>query len=140
MKKILLAEDNEMNSDMLSRRLQRNGYCMVTAVDGKQAVAMVKSECPDLILMDLSLPELDGWEATKFLKSDNDTKDIPLIILTAHALKSDRENAFNAGCDDFDVKPVDFRRLLAKIERQLNQNYVPAQTQLGQDLYSALTH
>lgn len=131
MKKILLAEDNEMNSDMLSRRLQRNGYCMVTAVDGKQAVAMVKSECPDLILMDLSLPELDGWEATKFLKSDNDTKDIPLIILTAHALKSDRENAFNAGCDDFDVKPVDFRRLLAKIERQLNQNYVPAQTQLG---------
>ena len=122
MTKILLADDDEMNRDILSRRLQRNGYEVVMAVDGKQAVAMVKSERPDLILMDMNMPVLDGWEATKYLKSDNDTKDIPLIIMSGHALESFRESAFNAGCDDFEIKPADFPRLLTKIERQLHKN------------------
>ena len=140
MTKILLADDNAMNRDMLSRRLQRKGYDVVTAVDGKQAVTMVKSERPDLIIMDLSLPEMDGWEATRYLKSDHDTKDIPLIILTAHTLKSDRESAFNAGCDDFDVKPVDFQRLLTKIERQLHKNQGPEGTRSIKYLHAVVCH
>lgn len=119
--KILLVEDNEMNRDMLSRRLQRNGYKVVIAVNGLEALEMVKSETPDLILMDLSLPEMDGWEATRRIKDDPASQSIPLIVLTAHALKSDREGAFETGCDDFDVKPVDFQRLLAKIETLLDR-------------------
>ena len=119
MTKIMLVEDNEMNRDMLSRRLQRKGYEVVIACDGKEALDLVKSERPDLILMDLSLPEMDGWEATRRLKADKTTKDIPLIVLTAHALKTDREGAFEVGCNDFDVKPIDFQRLLEKIENQL---------------------
>lgn len=118
--KLLLVEDNEMNRDMLSRRLIRKNYEVVIAVNGLEALEMVKSESPDLILMDLSLPEMDGWEATRRIKADNNTKDIPLIVLTAHALKTDRENAFETGCDDFDVKPVDFQRLLGKIENLLD--------------------
>ena len=119
MTKIMLVEDNEMNRDMLSRRLQRKGYEVVIACNGKEALDLVQSERPDLILMDLSLPEMDGWEATRRLKADNTTKSIPLIVLTAHALKTDREGAFEVGCDDFDVKPIDFHRLLTKIENQL---------------------
>ena len=119
MTKIMLVEDNEMNRDMLSRRLQRIGYEVVIACNGKEALDLVQSERPDLILMDLSLPEMDGWEATRRLKADNTTKSIPLIVLTAHALKTDREGAFEVGCDDFDVKPIDFQRLLIKIESQL---------------------
>ena len=119
MTKIMLVEDNEMNRDMLSRRLQRKGYEVVIACNGKEALDLVVSERPDLILMDLSLPEMDGWEATRRLKADNVTKSIPLIVLTAHALKTDREGAFEVGCDDFDVKPIDFQRLLTKIEIQL---------------------
>ena len=119
MTKIMLVEDNEMNRDMLSRRLQRKGYEVVIACNGKEALDLVISERPDLILMDLSLPEMDGWEATRRLKADNTTKSIPLIVLTAHALKTDREGAFEVGCDDFDVKPIDFQRLLTKIENQL---------------------
>lgn len=119
MEKILLVEDNEMNRDMLSRRLARQGYDISIAVDGQEALEMVLKSEPDLILMDLSLPELDGWEATRKLKQDSKTKHIPIIVLTAHALKSDREDAFEVGCDDYDVKPVDFQRLLKKIENQL---------------------
>lgn len=120
MAKILLVEDNEMNQDMLSRRLERKGYDVIIAVDGKQALELVSSEYPDLILMDLSLPEMDGWETTRRIKADHTTQQIPIIVLTAHALKTDREGAFEAGCDDFDVKPIDFPRLLVKIETQLN--------------------
>ncbi len=119
MAKILLVEDNDMNRDMLSRRLERKGYDVIVAVDGKQALEMVPSEQPDLILMDLSLPEMDGWEAIRRLKADKTTQHIPVIVLTAHALKTDREGAFEAGCDDYDVKPIDFPRLLEKIERLL---------------------
>ncbi len=116
---ILFVEDNEMNSDMLSRRLRRKGYEVVIAVDGLEALEKVKSDRPDLILMDLSLPKMDGWEATRIIKADEDTKSIPLIVLSAHSLKSDRETAFETGCDDFDVKPIDFQRLLGKIESLL---------------------
>ncbi len=119
MAKILIVEDNEMNRDMLSRRLERQGHQVYVAVDGKQALEMVSSEQPELILMDLSLPEMDGWEATRRLKSDNTTQHIPIIVLTAHALKTDREGAFEAGCDDYDVKPINFPRLLVKIEALL---------------------
>lgn len=121
MAKILLVEDNEMNRDMLKRRLQRKGYDVVIAVNGKESLVMVRTEQPDVILMDLSLPEMDGWEATRILKADESTKAIPLIILTAHALKTDREGAFEVGCDDFDVKPIDFHRLISKIEAQLSK-------------------
>jgi CheY-like chemotaxis protein len=120
MAKILLVEDNEMNRDMLSRRLVRANYEVVVAVDGVQALEKAAEESPDLILMDMSLPELDGWEATRRLKADDATQAIPIIALTAHALKSDREQALDAGCDDYDVKPIDFPRLLEKIEGQLN--------------------
>jgi CheY-like chemotaxis protein len=114
--KILLVEDNEMNSDMLSRRLRRKGYEVITAADGEQGIAMVQSENPDLILMDMSLPVMDGWEATKRIKSRPETKSIPVIALTAHAMAGDREKALEAGCDDYDTKPIDLERLLEKIE------------------------
>ena len=112
---ILLVEDNEMNRDMLSRRLERKGFRVSIAVDGLQAVARAAAERPDLILMDLSLPEIDGWEATRRLKAEPETRGIPVIALTAHAMVGDREKALDAGCDDFDTKPVDFQRLLDKM-------------------------
>jgi two-component system, cell cycle response regulator DivK len=121
MAKILLVEDNEMNRDMLSRRLQRQGHDVNVAVNGKEALEKITDALPDLILMDLSLPEMDGWETTRRLKADSSTKDIPIIVLTAHALKTDREGAFEAGCDDYDVKPIDFHRLLGKIEALLSK-------------------
>jgi two-component system cell cycle response regulator DivK len=114
--KILLVEDNEMNRDMLSRRLQRRGYEVDLAVDGEQGVAMAQAVAPDLILMDMSLPVMDGWEATRRLKEDPATQHIPIIALTAHAMSGDREKALAAGCDDYDTKPTDLPRLLAKIE------------------------
>jgi CheY-like chemotaxis protein len=116
MPRILLVEDNEMNRDMLSRRLERRGYEVAIAVDGQQGVAMAQSESPDVILMDMSLPVMDGWEATRTLKSSPDTKDIPIIALTAHAMSTDRDKAMEAGCDDYDTKPIELTRLLAKIE------------------------
>jgi len=125
MAKILLVEDNEMNWDMLSRRLTRKGYQVVIAVDGKQGVAMAQSEAPDLILMDMSLPELDGWEATRQLKAASETKSIPIIALTAHAMSGDREKAMEAGCDDYDTKPIEMPRLLAKIEALLEKKATP---------------
>jgi len=118
MAKILLVEDNEMNRDMLSRRLERRGYQVVIAVDGVQAVAMADSEKPGLILMDMSLPVLDGWEATRQIRAVNKT--IPIIALTAHAMASDAQKARECGCDDFDTKPVELPRLLEKIEALLN--------------------
>jgi len=121
MAKILLVEDNEMNRDMLSRRLARRGYEVVIAVDGEQGVAMARSEAPSLILMDMSLPGLDGWEATRRIKAAPETRAIPVIALTAHAMSGDREKAVAAGCDDFDTKPVDLARLLEKIEAQLGR-------------------
>jgi two-component system cell cycle response regulator DivK len=119
MTRILLVEDNEMNRDMLSRRLARRGYDVVVALDGEQGVAMAKSEAPALILMDMSLPGMDGWEATRQIKAMPETRAIPVIALTAHAMAGDREKAIGAGCDDFDTKPVDLDRLLAKIETLL---------------------
>lgn len=116
MPKVLLVEDNEMNRDMLSRRLVRNGYDVVIAVNGQEGVDMAMSERPDLILMDMSLPVLDGWEATRRLKSDPATASIPVIALTAHAMESDREKALAAGCDDFDTKPIELPRLLEKMK------------------------
>ena len=116
MPKVLLVEDNEMNRDMLSRRLTRKGYEVLIAVDGQEGVAMAQSEAPDLILMDMSLPVLDGWEATRRLKAAPETRSIPIIALTAHAMAGDREQALAAGCDDYDAKPIEFRRLLGKIE------------------------
>lgn len=116
MPKILLVEDNEMNRDMLSRRLTRRGYDVVIAIDGAAGVAMAKSESPDLILMDMSLPVMDGWEATKTIKSDPETCAIPTIALTAHAMSGDREKALEAGCDDYDTKPIELSRLLEKIK------------------------
>lgn len=121
MPKLLLVEDNEMNRDMLSRRLQKRGYTLALAVDGGQGVALAKSELPDLILMDMSLPVIDGWEATRQLKADPATKGIPVIALTAHAMESDRQKALEAGCDDFDTKPVELARLLVKIEELLKK-------------------
>lgn len=121
MKKILLVEDNEMNRDMLSRRLQKRGYEVVLAVDGEEGVAKAQREQPALILMDMSLPGIDGWEATRRLKATAETQKIPVIALTAHALTSDREKALAAGCDDFDNKPVELQRLLTKIENLLAQ-------------------
>jgi CheY-like chemotaxis protein len=113
--KILLVEDNEMNRDMLSRRLLRNGFEVVMAVDGQQAVTMATSEKPDIILMDMSLPVIDGWEATRQVKANAGTKGIPVIALTAHAMAEDEQKARAAGCDDFDTKPVDIARLVGKI-------------------------
>jgi two-component system, cell cycle response regulator DivK len=119
MPRILLVEDNEMNRDMLSRRLQRSGYVVLTAQDGEQGHAMAHSEKPDLILMDISLPAMDGWQVTRLLKTDESTRHIPIIVLTAHALVSDRAKAFEAGCDDYDTKPIEFGRLSDKIENLL---------------------
>jgi two-component system, cell cycle response regulator DivK len=119
MVKILLVEDNEMNRDMLSRRLQRKGYSVLIAVDGEQGLATAYSEIPDLILMDISLPFIDGYEVTRRLKANPRTKHIPVIALTAHALLTDRDKAMKAGCNDYDTKPVDFTRLTEKIETLL---------------------
>lgn len=125
MPKILLVEDNEMNRDMLSRRLERRGYQVLIALDGEKGVAMAQSEAPDLVLMDMSLPVLDGWEATRRLKAEPETRAIPIIALTAHAMVGDREKAIEAGCDDYDIKPVDFARLLEKIEAILGKGTPP---------------
>jgi len=119
MSKILMVEDNEMNRDMLSRRLERKGFDVVMAVDGQAGVNMAQSEKPDLILMDMSLPIIDGWEATRRIKADPATKDIPVIALTAHAMAGDEQKALEAGCDDYDTKPVNFNRLLEKMARFL---------------------
>ena len=119
MSKILLVEDNEMNRDMLSRRLKRKGFEVVLAEDGQQGVDRATADPPDLILMDLSLPVMDGWEATRVLKGGDGTRDIPVIALTAHAMDGDRDKAMEAGCDDYDTKPVNFARLLEKINALL---------------------
>jgi two-component system, cell cycle response regulator DivK len=119
MTRILLVEDNEMNRDMLSRRLERKGYQVVLAVDGQQGLDMALAEAPDLVLMDMSLPVLDGWEATRRLKAAAGTRHVPVIALTAHAMSSDRSKALEAGCDDYDTKPIDLPRLLGKIEALL---------------------
>ena len=119
MTKVMLVEDNEMNRDMLSRRLIRRGYEVVFAVDGQQGVDMAHSEKPDIILMDMSLPVMDGWEATRRVKSDAASRGVPVIGLTAHAMSGDREKAIEAGCDDYDTKPVELDRLIEKIERLL---------------------
>jgi two-component system cell cycle response regulator DivK len=121
MQKILLVEDNEMNRDMLSRRLERRGYQIVMALDGQQGVDLARAEKPDLILLDMSLPVLDGWEAARQLKAGGDTRAIPLIALTAHAMSGDREKALEAGCDDYDTKPIDLNRLLGKMETLLKR-------------------
>ncbi len=121
MAKILLVEDDEMNRDMLSRRLERRGYEVRVAIDGEQGVAMAQAEIPDLILMDMSLPVLDGWEATRRIKTGSETQAIVIIALTAHAMASDRDKAMAAGCDDFDTKPIDLTRLLGKIEKFLGK-------------------
>jgi two-component system cell cycle response regulator DivK len=121
MTKILLVEDNEMNRDMLSRRLIRNGYEVVMALDGRQAVEMASGENPDLIIMDMSLPVIDGWEATRQVKAAPKTRAIPVIALTAHAMAGDREKAIEAGCEDYDTKPIDLPRLLGKIAMLLQQ-------------------
>jgi len=122
MPKILLVEDNEMNRDMLSRRLEKRGYTLAIAADGGVGVELARSGAPDLILMDMSLPVIDGWEATKILKADALTKGIPIIALTAHAMDSDRVKALESGCDDFDTKPVELSRLLGKIEELLKKS------------------
>lgn len=119
MAKILLVEDNEMNRDMLTRRLEKRGYTVIPAVDGGAGVAQAKAALPDLILMDMSLPVIDGWEASRQLKADPATAGIPIIALTAHAMESDRDKALKAGCNDFDTKPVELPRLLQKIETLL---------------------
>jgi len=119
MPRILLVEDNDMNRDMLSRRLQRKGHEVLMAADGMQGILMAESEIPDLILLDMSLPVIDGWEAARRLKASPGTSTIPIIALTAHAMAGDREKALGAGCDDYDTKPVDFPQLLAKIETLL---------------------
>jgi CheY-like chemotaxis protein len=119
MAKILLVEDNEMNRDMLSRRLERRGYEVVIAVDGQQGVDLAQSSSPDLILMDMSLPVIDGWEATRQLKAMDRMKAVPIIALTAHAMSGDREKALDAGCNDYDTKPIELPRLLGKIEALL---------------------
>ena len=119
MARILLVEDNEMNRDMLSRRLVRRGYEVIIAIDGEQGVAMATSESPALILMDMSLPVLDGWEATRAIKASPATRAIPVIALTAHAMAGDRDKALGAGADDFDTKPIELERLLGKIEALL---------------------
>jgi two-component system cell cycle response regulator DivK len=121
MTKILLVEDNEMNRDMLSRRLIKKGYEVVMALDGEQALEMAQAEAPDLILMDISLPGLDGWEVTRRLKANPETKAIPIIALTAHAMAGDKEKCLEAGCNDYDTKPVEFPRLLGKIQDLLGK-------------------
>ena len=119
MTKILIVEDNEMNRDMLSRRLERRGYQVLIAVDGEMGIDVARANAPDLILMDMSLPLMDGWEATRRLKADRALKHIPIIALTAHAMANDRDKALEAGCDDYDTKPIELPRLLLKIETLL---------------------
>ena len=119
MSKILLVEDNEMNRDMLTRRLERKGFEVIIAVDGQAGVDMASSSSPDIILMDLSLPVIDGWEATRKIKADPATHSIPVIALTAHAMAGDEQKALQAGCNDYDTKPIDLKRLLGKIETLL---------------------
>jgi two-component system, cell cycle response regulator DivK len=126
MPKILIVEDNEMNRDMLSRRLERRGFTIVMAVDGAIGVEKAQSEKPDLILMDMSLPVIDGWEASRRIKGDPATAPIPIIALTAHAMNTDRDKALQAGCNDYDTKPVDLPRLLGKIEALLPKPTAPA--------------
>jgi CheY-like chemotaxis protein len=121
MPRILLVEDNEMNRDMLSRRLERRGYEIAIAVDGRQGIEMARAGSYDLILMDMSLPEVDGWEATRQIRAASETKSLPIIALTAHAMAGDREKAIEAGADDYDTKPIDLTRLLEKIEAQLKR-------------------
>ena len=121
MAKILVVEDNEMNRDMLTRRLERKGYQVTVAVDGAESIAVARSETPDLILMDMSLPVLDGWEATRRLKGAPETQAIPIIALTAHAMSGDRDKALEAGCDDYDTKPIDLPRLLLKMDALLDK-------------------
>jgi CheY-like chemotaxis protein len=123
MPKILLIEDNEMNRDMLSRRLQRKGFDVAIAVDGRQGVQMAQDAAYDLILMDMSLPEVDGWDATRQLRTAPATKDVPIIALTAHAMSGDRDKAIEAGCDDYDTKPIELERLLGKIQVLLDRNH-----------------
>lgn len=125
MAKLLLVEDNELNRDMLSRRLQRRGYDVIVAVDGEQGIKLAQTEAPGLILMDMSLPVLDGWEATRRLKAKPETKSIPILALTAHAMSGDREKAIEAGCDDYDTKPIELSRLLVKIEALLAKATTP---------------
>lgn len=121
MPKILLVEDNELNRDMLSRRLERRGFQVLIAVDGAQGVAMAQSEAPDLVLMDMSLPVVDGWEATRRLKAAPETWAVPIIALTSHAMVGDRDKAIEAGCDDYDTKPIELPRLLEKIDRLIGK-------------------
>ena len=122
MPKILLVEDNEMNRDMLSRRLARHGHVVIIAVDGQQALDVVRTERPDVVLMDISLPVLDGWEATRRLRADPAIAQVPVIALTAHAMPGDRQKAMDAGCDDYATKPVDLQRLLVQIATALQKN------------------
>jgi two-component system, cell cycle response regulator DivK len=126
MAKLLLVEDNEMNRDMLSRRLIRRGYEVAIAVDGDEGVTMAQSEKPDLVLMDMSLPVIDGWEATRRIKSSEETRHLPVIGLTAHAMAGDREKALEAGCDDYDTKPIELERLIGKIEALLPSGAKPS--------------
>ena len=126
MTKVLLVEDNEMNRDMLSRRLIRRGFQVVFAIDGKQGIELARRELPDIVLMDMSLPIIDGWEATRRLKADDTTRNVPIIGLTAHAMSGDREKAIEAGCDDYDTKPVELDRLIGKIARLLGTAKVVA--------------
>ncbi len=122
MAKILLVEDDEMNRDMLSRRLKRKGFEVIIAADGREGVAKASAESPDLILLDMSLPVMDGWEAARTIKADPETRDIPIIALTAHAMAGDREKALEAGCDEYDTKPVELPRLLGKINLFLGED------------------
>jgi CheY-like chemotaxis protein len=123
---ILIVEDNEMNRDMLSRRLARRGFEILLAVDGEQGIAVAREQRPDLVLMDMSLPVVDGWEATRRLKGDPALRHIPIIALTAHAMANDRDKSLDAGCDDYDTKPIDLARLLGKIELLLGVAMEPA--------------
>jgi CheY-like chemotaxis protein len=122
---VLIVEDNEMNRDMLSRRLVRRGYTVESAVDGIQGIARAQELLPDLVLMDMSLPGLDGWEATRRLKADEKTRAIPVIALTSHAMAGDREKALEAGCDEYDIKPIELPRLLGKMQRVLGEDASP---------------
>jgi CheY-like chemotaxis protein len=128
MPKILLVEDNEMNRDMLARRLTRRGYDVVIAVDGAEGVAKARSDAPDLILMDMNLPVVDGWEATRLLKAALETQAIPIIGLTAHAMSGDREKVIAAGADDYDIKPIEIERLLGKMQSLLSKVTMPSRT------------
>lgn len=125
MSKVLLVEDQEMNRDMLSRRLVKRGFEVVTAVDGEQGVARAKDQNPDIILMDMNLPVMDGWQATQAIKKCEQTRHIPIIALTAHAMTKDRDSTIEAGCDEYETKPIDFKRLVGKMEELVNKNLRP---------------